>query len=240
MEAILKKSRAWASADPFRSWGLGEWPPRTWLETARGHKEWPDDKKARVYRLVRDLRIGRTSAEAGMELIATDKRSTDRLLRAQDLILMAEAHHESWKRLFPYAQSALARDDVSLGASILNGLLNTIRSVGNNEMTEARSLLRTAYGKMGSLGADIPADSPIAPLLQIILHLRLGEDELAEQAYFDNKGLFDTHRHDVPVELVLFGAKHTSTKAPPRPRTRRGHPPRLDDQIHRIRKGRHP
>ena len=207
MEAILKKSRAWASADPFRSWGLGEWPPRTWLETARGHKEWPDDKKARVYRLVRDLRIGRTSAEAGMELIATDKRSTDRLLRAQDLILMAEAHHESWKRLFPYAQSALARDDVSLGATILNGLLNTIRSVGNNEMTEARSLLRTAYGKMGSLGADIPADSPIAPLLQIILHLRLGEDELAEQAYFDNKGLFDTHRHDVPVELVLFGAK---------------------------------
>lgn len=207
MKTILQKSRARADADPYRHWGLGEWPPRTWLETARGHKEWSEDKKAGIYRLVRDLRVGRTSAEAGMELITSEKKSLDRLLRTQDLILLADPHHESWKRLFPYAQAALARNDISLGATILNGLLNTIRSVGNSEMTQARSLLRTAYGKMGSLSADIPADSPIAPLLQIILHLRLGEDDLAEQAYFDNRKLFDQHRHDVPVELVLFGAQ---------------------------------
>ena len=207
MEAILKQSRARADQDPFRPWGLGEWPVRTWIETARSEKEWPDAKKARVFQIVRDLRLGRVSAEAGMELIATAKRSLDRLLQTQDLILMAESHYESWNRLFPYAQGALAREDLSLATTILNGLLNTVRSVGNNEMTEARSLLRTAYGKMGSLSADIPADSPIAPLLQIILHLRLGENALAEEAYYKNKALFDAHREDLPVELILFGAQ---------------------------------
>ena len=72
---------------------------------------------------------------------------------------MADQHHESWKRLFPSAQAALAREDYPLAATVLNGLLHTVRSVGKAEMTEARTLLRKAYGKMGSLSADIPADS---------------------------------------------------------------------------------
>ena len=209
MEALLKKSRARADEDPFRPWGMGEWPARSWLETARNAstEDWPDAKKARVYQMVRDLRLGRVSTEAGLELLANEPKSIDRLLHAQILIQQADHHHESWKRIYPYAQAALARDDLSLCASILNGLLNTIRSVGTAETTQARDLLRNAYGKMGSMSADIPADSPIAPLLQIILHLRLGEDALAEQAYYTNKELFDKHRDELPVELLLFGAK---------------------------------
>ena len=218
METLLKKSRARADRDPFRPWGMGEWPARSWLETARNAKtknknnsedseEWSEEKKNRVYRMVHDLRLGRVSAEAGMELIASESKSIDRLLHAQVLIQQADRHHESWKRIYPYAQGALAREDFPLGATILNGLLNTIRSVGSAEMTQARNILRNAYGKMGSLSADIPADSAIAPLLQIILHLRLGEDELAEQAYYANKDLFDKHRHELPVELILFGAQ---------------------------------
>jgi TolA-binding protein len=209
METLLKKSRIRADRDPFRRWGMGEWPARSWLETARNAKvkDWPEDKKNHVFRIVRDLRLGRVSTEAGMELLSNEPKSIDRLLHAQTLIQQADRHHESWKRLYPYAQAALARQDVTLGATILNGLLNTIRSVGNAETSQARNLLRNAYGKMGSLSADIPADSPIAPLLQIILHLRLGEDALAEQAYYENKGLFDKHRHELPVELLLFGAE---------------------------------
>ncbi|MEJ6573476.1 MAG: tetratricopeptide repeat protein [Akkermansiaceae bacterium] len=209
MESVLKKSRARADQNSFRSWGMGEWPARTWLETARNAKpeDWTEDKKNRVYKMVRDLRLGRVSTEAGMELLAGEPKSIDRLLHTQALIQQADRHHESWKRIYPYAQAALAREDFALGATILNGLLNTIRSVGNAETTQARNILRNAYGKMGSLSADIPADSPIAPLLQIILHLRLGENELAEQAYYANKDLFDKHRHELPVELLLFGAE---------------------------------
>ena len=209
METLLKKSRARADQDPFRPWGMGEWPARTWLETARNGKaeDWSEDKKNRVFRIVRDLRLGRVSTEAGLELIANEPKSIARLLHAQALIQQADPHHESWNRIYPYAQAALAREDFALGATILNGLVNTIRSVGTAETTAALNLLRHAYGKMGSLSADIPADSPIAPLLQTILHRRLGEAELAEQAYHANKDLFDKHRHELPVELLLFGAE---------------------------------
>ena len=170
-------------------------------------RDWSEDKKNRVYRMVRDLRLGRVSTEAGLELLAKEPKSIERLLKAQTLIEQADRHYESWRRIYPYAQAALAREDFSLGTTILNGLLNTIRSVGNAETTAARNLLRNAYGKMGSLSADIPADSPIAPLLQIILHRRLGDEDLAEQAYYANKELFDKHRNELPVELLLFGAE---------------------------------
>lgn len=206
-ETILKKSRDRADQNPFRPWGMSEWPARSWLETARSAKDWPEAKKNQVYRIVRDLRLGRVSTEAGLELLANDKKSVDRLLRAQAMIEEADRHYESWRRIYPYAQSAFVREDYPLASTILNGLLNTIRSVGNSETTNARNLLRKTYGEMGSLSSDIPSDSPIAPLLQIILHLRLGDDELAEQAYYKNKELFDKHRLELPVELLLYGAK---------------------------------
>lgn len=206
MAAILKRSRKEADIHPFRPWGMGEWPARSWLETARNEKEWSQEKKDRIFGIIRDLRLGRLSAEAGLELLTRAPRSLDRLLEAQALIEQADRHYESWRRIYPYAQAALAREDFPLAVASLNGLLNTIRSVGDNELTAGRGLLRKAYSEMGTLGADIPADSPIAPLLQIILHRRLGDDDLAEQAYYKNKDLFDQHRDDLPVELLLFGA----------------------------------
>jgi TolA-binding protein len=215
MEAILTKSRARADKSPFRPWGMGEWPARGWLEEARNAKDWKADRESQVFRIVRDLRLGRVSTEAGMDLLADETRNLDRLLHTQKLILMADPHYESWKRIFPFAQSAMAREDDPLAAAILNGLLNSIRSVGEAEMNEARTMLRKTYARMGSLSADIPSDSPIAPLLQIILHLRLGETELAEKAYEQNMKLFDTHRAELPVELILFAAEtHISQGTP--------------------------
>lgn len=215
MEAILKIAITRAAQSPFRPAGMGEWPARGWLETARNAKDWPDGQKARVFRIVRDLDLGRLSAEAGMELLDDEPRSIDRLLHTQRLILTAEPHYESWKRIFPFAQAAMAREDHTLAAAILNGLLNSIRSVGEAEMTEARALLRKTYSRMGSLSTDIPSDSPIAPLLQVVLHLRLGESDLAEQAYDQNRKLFDAHRAELPVELILFAAEfHISQGTP--------------------------
>ena len=207
MESILKDSRRRANQHPFRDWTIGEWPARSWLETARNQKDWPAEQKAMVLRLVRDLEAGRVSAEAGLELAASGEKGITRLLDASDLILLADRHHESWKRLFPYAQSAIAREDYTLGATILSGLLESIRSVGGDQLSAARTLLRRAYGKMGSVASDIPADSPISPLLQVILHLRLGEQEPAEKSYYEHRSLFDAHLHELPVELVLFGAQ---------------------------------
>lgn len=207
MEKILTASHSRNEKNFFQSSGIGEWPARGWLEAARNSKEMPNETKNRVYRMIRNLKAGRLSAEAGMLLVHSEPHDLGRLLNTQKLILMADPHHESWNRLFPFAQAAMAREDYTLAAAIMNGLLHSIRSVGENQMADARTLLRKAYEKMGSLSADIPADSPIAPLLQIVLHLRLGEVELAEKAYYQNMELFDAHRAELPVELLLFGAE---------------------------------
>ena len=115
METTLKESRRRARQQPFRTWTIGEWPARTWLETTRKQKEWSPEKKATVFRIIRDLEAGRVSAEAGMEFASNSKKGITRLLKASQLILLADRHHESWQRLYPYAQSAIAREDFTLG-----------------------------------------------------------------------------------------------------------------------------
>ncbi|MDE0594678.1 MAG: tetratricopeptide repeat protein [Roseibacillus sp.] len=207
VETVLKQSKDRAHKKPFVPWRLEEWPTRGWLDAARGSKEWSASKKAQIYRIVRSLELPRVSTEAALELLANEAKGLKRLRATHRAILFSDQHHDSWKRIFPYAQGAIAREDYQLGATILNGLLNTIRGVAKKETDDARTLLRKAYGKMGSLSAEIPEDSPIAPLLQIILHLRLGEEDLAEGAYYKNQTLFDENRANLPIELILFGAE---------------------------------
>ncbi|MFK7850043.1 MAG: tetratricopeptide repeat protein [Akkermansiaceae bacterium] len=207
MEKILIDTKARAEKNPFTRWGFGEWPSRSWLEATRKSTKMDDATKSRICKMIRKLEIGRLSAEAGMILLAEQERNLSRLLKAQELIQLCDNHHESWERIYPFAQVAMAKEDQALAAAILNGLLGSVRSVGQDQMTSARNLLRKAYGEMGGLTADIPPDSPIAPLLQIVLHLRLGETDLAEEAYYKNQQLFDNNRKDLPVELLLFASR---------------------------------
>ena len=216
VELITKRTTDQRTAHPFREHRVGEWPARSWLDTARSSKDWDESKKEHIYRIVRNLELPRVSTEAALQLLTTAPRGIGRLREIHRAILFSNQHHESWRRIYPHAQGAIAREDYELGATVLNGLINTIRGVGDKELNDARTLLRKAYGKLGSLSADIPEDSPIAPLLQIILHLRLGEDELAEQSYYRNRQLFDANQGNLPVELILFGAEthiHQGTEA---------------------------
>ena len=207
MEEILIDSKKRATKQPFDSWSIGDWMPREWLKSALNQKEWPVEKRARVFAMVRDMRYGDVSAEASLLLARNAPKHLKRLLEAQDLIANSRQHHDSWQRIFAHAQAAIAREDHSLASVILNSLIHTVRSVGNQEMSQARQMLRRCYGVLGSASSEIPADSPIAPLLQIALHQRLGETELAEKAYDKQRALFDKHRNDLPVDLVLFAAE---------------------------------
>ncbi len=207
MEKILVDSKKRAAKHPFDGWSIGDWMPRDWLKIASTEKEWTDEKRARVYAMVRDMDYGDVSAEASLLLAKTSPKNLNRLIDAQRLIASSRQHHDSWQRIFPHAQAAIAREDHTLAAVVLNGLIHSVRSVGGNEMTQARKMLRRSYGILGSASSDIPADSPIAPLLQIVVHQRLGEIELAEKAYDKHRKLFDEHRDDLPVDLVLFGAE---------------------------------
>ena len=50
-----------------------------------------------------------------------------------------------------------------------------------------------SYARMGGVGLTIDESSPIAPLLQAALYLRLGDDRLRGNDTA-NKALFDAHR----------------------------------------------
>lgn len=207
MDKILADSKKRALHQPFETWSIGDWMPRDWLKIASTEKDWTDEKRIRVYTMVRNMGYGDVSAEASMLLAKYCPKELKRLLEVQGSIANSRQHHDSWERIFAHAQAAIAREDHSLASAILNGLIHSVRSVGNKEMDQARTMLRRSYGILGSASSDIPADSPIAPLLHIVVHQRLGEIELAEKAYDKHRKLFDQHRNDLPVDLVIFGAE---------------------------------
>lgn len=204
---LLDQTRHRADQQPFREWHVGEWPARGWLEHTAKSADMEDSDKAIVYRAIFDLRLGRVSAEAGVLWAGLREPSWQRITETQRAMRMSDRHHDAWQRLYPRASSAILRRDMTLAAAILNGLIHSVGGVDEKEMDKARARLRTAYAKMGSLGTDIPEDSPVAPLLDIVLHLRLGDMQAAEQSYFQRRGLFDKHITELPIELLLFAAE---------------------------------
>ena len=206
-EKVLKETRSRADRQPFHDWHVGEWPAYGWMEHTAKSAEMPEADKARVYRAIFDLRLGRVSAEAGVFWASLQKPSWQRVTETQRAMRMSDRHHDAWNRLYPRASSAILHRDMTLAAAILNGLIHSVGGVDEKEMDRARARLRTAYAGMGSLGSGIPEDSPIAPLLEVVLYLRLGDVEAAEQAYFQRRALFDKHVEELPVELLLFAAE---------------------------------
>src|SRR5207249_4261431 len=62
-----------------------------------------------------------------------------------------------------------------------------------------------AYTRLGAAGgAVIDEKSPIAPLLSAALQLRLGDQKLAFETYLANQKLFDEHKAEAPVDLIVF------------------------------------
>ena len=109
-----------------------------------------------------------------------------------------------WDWLMPYAQASIGRKEYAEASTILTGMLNNIRSVDERRRKTARSMVGHAFSRMGAVGLEIDADSPIAPLMQISLYLRLGDKELALSSYTRYRDLFDEHQNELPIELVAF------------------------------------
>ena len=61
---------------------------------------------------------------------------------------------------------------------------------------------------MGAVGLTIDEDSPMAPLLQAALYLRLGDKDKALELYQENADLFKEHRNNLPPDLIQFVCKH--------------------------------
>ncbi len=207
-EKVLRETLARQKQRPFRGWGIEDAPVQAWVDQYRNNKEATEADKRRVFTIVRDLQIGRPSGAAQLallELPATDEApDLARLLQYQEATRMVYDAYQSWDRLMPYVQESLRRKDYMAAATLATGMLANIPSVDAGRKKAGRELVAQSYSRMGAVGLTIDENSEIAPLLQAALSLRLGDDGLAYETYLAHKALFDAHRNEVPVDLLVF------------------------------------
>ena len=180
-----------------------------WVSDARQHETWTAEQKATVFRVASQANRSRESAVAKLaflEVAGAQMPPMQRLLAYRETTMAVPRDSTSFSYLFPWAQRALGREEYAEAAALATGLINNIPNAGSDSIASSRSLVRQAYGKMGSLGMQVNADSPVAPLLEIGLHLRLGDRERALSAYTERQKLFDEYLLEIPAELVAFAA----------------------------------
>ena len=196
-EKIVRASRTRQDTRAFRGWGFDEGLAQGWVDTVRGNKEATDALKRQVYIVVRDLRLHRPSAAASLALLELPVEKpmppTTRLLAFQAVTTTVGNSTTDWDRLMPYVQSGLAREDYMAAASLASGMLANITSVDEGRRKSGRNVVAQSYSRVGAVGLTIDEDSPLAPLLQAALSLRLGDQEMALETYNANKALFDQH-----------------------------------------------
>jgi len=204
----LQASRKSQDERPFRNWGMEDAPVQAWIDRYRNDKEATPEQKQRVFTAARDLRVLRCSATATLALLelvpAATQKPIPRLLAYQAATRLVYDSSYDWDRLRPYVDAALLRKDYISAATLLSGMLSNISGVDVTRKQSGREMVAQSYSRMGAVGLTIDSDSPIAPLLQAALYLRLGDEKIAYDAYLANKALFDEHRNEVPVDLLLF------------------------------------
>jgi len=167
-----------------------------------------DEDQKRVYDAVAALKVRQASAIAELKLLAVTPNDSlptmERLLRYHRAAMMAGNANHWWDQLIPYANALLKNEDYLASATLVTGLLANIPSANESRKKRGRELVAQSYSRIGAVGLTIDDDSPVAPLLQAALMLRLGDRRLALEGYMANQNLFDEHREEMPVDFILF------------------------------------
>ncbi len=193
---------------PLESWDLDIYRVWNWVNEYRRNTEASEEQKRKVFAAIKSMDYGAPSAAASLALmeLGGDEASSkiERILTHQRATVMVDTNWNSWDGIFPFAQAAITRREYIEAATIAAGLLANNRNIDDRRQKSARDIVTQCYARLGSVGLTIDEDSPIAPLLQAALYLRLGDEKLALASYDENRALFDQHRNSLPVDLISF------------------------------------
>lgn len=207
-EKVLVSSRDLQRERPFLLWGIEDAPLQAFVDFYRSTKDLPEADRRRVFTTVRDLEVLRPSGTAYAALLElpppAGQKEMDRLLEYQRATHLVWNDSHDWDRLMPYAQAALGRKDFAAASTLLTAMLSNIPNLDPSRKKTGQDMVGQSYARMGGTGLAIDEDSPIAPLMQAALLLRLGDDRLAFDSYLNNKALFDKHRDELPFDLIVF------------------------------------
>lgn len=202
---------------PFRPSTLDAWSLHYMLHNYRSsHVDYRVDKEQenspenvlRVARVIADMEIDWPSAQAKLILLEAAPKDTStpmaRLLAWQQVTRHLPPDTHRFDQLMPFAQAAITRQDYNVAATLLSGMLNNLANIDDARKQSARNMIGQCFARQGTVGLTIDEASPIAPLLQAALYLRLNDRRLALDTYLDNKALFDANRDAVPLDLLIF------------------------------------
>lgn len=220
-EKTLRETRKRASDRPFKAWDLEVYGLSYMLNYYRtSHADYRVDPEQentqenilKVARVVREMEFDWPTAQAQLVLLEAEgedaRKPMDRLLAWQRVTRPLYPDSTRWDQLMPFAQSAVTRQDYSVAATLLTGMLENLTSANASRKEAGRAMIGQCYTRLGTVGLTIDENSPIAPLLQAALYLRLGDERLALETYLANQKLFDEHRDEVPVDLVVFACEN--------------------------------
>lgn len=215
--ATLKETHTRRLNRPFRNWDMDIYSLHYMLNNFRNHhqdyrlnpdEENPQDAVLKVATVIRDVDYDWPSSQGQLVLLeaeAPDARSAmERHLAWQRTTRTVHPDSTRWDYLMPFAQQAVLRNDYAVGATLLTGMLENITGATDSRKQAGRAMVGQCYTRLGTVGLTIDENSPIAPLLQAALYLRLGDERLAMETYLANSALFDQHRDEVPVDLTTF------------------------------------
>ncbi|MGZ0164493.1 MAG: tetratricopeptide repeat protein, partial [Planctomycetales bacterium] len=202
---------------PFRSWDMDIYSLHYMINNFRSsHQDYrlnpdeenPQDAILKVATVIRDVDYDWPSSQGQLVLLEAEKPDArspmERHLAWQRVTRTVHPDSTRWDYLMPFAQQAVLRSDYAVGATLLTGMLENITTATDSRKEAGRAMVGQCYTRLGTVGLTIDENSPIAPLLQAALYLRLGDERLAMETYLANAALFDTHRDEVPVDLTTF------------------------------------
>jgi TolA-binding protein len=205
---LIEKCQLRTLESPFRATGFDANTVVGYLSAVRNDESLDVAQRQKV--LQRFVKLNQTMVSAVAQLLLLNDSEVAQPDIMPSLLLFQRATYQSgedyrgFDQLTQFAKAAAANQRHVVAAVLGTGILANFSSVDESRRKAVRDLVSRSYTQIGEVGLTIDEDSPIAPLLQAALYLRLGDQELAFEMYSENILLFDEHRALMPVDLVEF------------------------------------
>ena len=208
---VLDEAKKRQGQRPMRSFTIDAGNVSSWISTVRKEEEISAEDKKSLLETLRNLDVFNYSVFAALALLdketQKDMPEIERLKAMRSALLRADNSSHGWNVALGFAQTALSSGDYAGAATLLTAAQSYAGNVPGSYKETGRGLLAQAYSRIGGIGMTIDKESPLAPLMEILLQLRLGDNERALEAYLERQKLFDKHRNEMPLELILFAAE---------------------------------
>lgn len=205
---VVEEARTRKLARPLRWGDFDVNAISSWIDQIENRKELDPTTRKGMLEAIRDLDLHPAATLASFALnkesTPAAEAKTKRLLELAQATIDVGNEWYDWDRLMPIAQGSLGRREYMSSVVLATGMLAHITNVDDNRKKAARDLVTQSLSQMGGVGLTIDDSSPVAPLLQAAMYLRLGDTSLAFETYEANRELFRENRNELPPDLLMF------------------------------------